>query len=149
MRLSGSILILLGGIFTNCLKASEITIYRWVDENNTVHFSQDLPKNSNYSQLTTTSSYQAKKNVLSKNAPHSPVDAPLTPSEKNDADVIAKNKEIIEKNCQTAKRNVKTLNATDEIMMIGTNGKNIVLSDKEKNAQRILAEEDIRLYCNE
>ncbi|WP_159821408.1 DUF4124 domain-containing protein [Colwellia sp. 20A7] len=41
--------------------AKDIPIYRWVDENNVVHFSQNQPKDSHYSELTANSSYKTKE----------------------------------------------------------------------------------------
>ena len=47
--------------FSTNVLAKDIPIYRWVDENNVVHFSQSQPKDDNYTELTTNSSYQAKE----------------------------------------------------------------------------------------
>lgn len=147
IRASAPLLLCFAAVISTNVIAKEIAIYRWVDENNVVHFSQHQPQNSNYSQLSTVSSYQARKKELPKSSSPTSVDAQLTQYEKNKAEVLAKNAEIAEKNCQAAKLNQKMLNSLDTIMITDTDGKNKALSDKEKEAQLALSKEHISLYC--
>ena len=134
-------------IFSTNVIAKDIAIYRWVDDNNVVHFSQNQPKNHNYSQLTTVSSYRAKENKLPKSTKIPSVDDQLSKYEKNKAEVLAKNAEIAEKNCKAAQLNEKTLNSFDSVMFTDSKGKNRALSDKEKRGQLALSKEHIDMYC--
>ena len=134
-------------IFSTNVMAKEIAIYRWVDDNNVVHFSQHQPKNNNYSQLTTFSSYKARKKALPEEDEHSSVDEQLTQYEKEQAEVFAKNKDIAEKNCKAALLNEKMLNSFDEIKITDAEGRNKTLSNKEKNAQLALSKKHIDIYC--
>ena len=76
------------------------------------------------------------------------LDEQLSKYEKDKAEVLAKNEEIADKNCQAAKLNEKMLNSFDKVMITDANGKNRALSDKEKKAQLALSKEHISLYCN-
>ena len=147
IRKSASIALWSAVIFSTNVIAKDIAIYRWVDKNNVVHFSQHQPKDENHSQLTTIASYQAKKRALPKNTNTPSVDEQLMKFETEKADVIAKNKAIAEKNCQAAQLNEKTLNSFELVMITGADGKNKSLSDKEKKAQLDLSKKHISMYC--
>lgn len=134
-------------IFSANVIAKDIAIYRWVDENNVVHFSQHQPKNNNYSQLTTISSFRAREKELPNGSDKLSADDQLSNYEKDKAEVLAKNAETAEKNCKAAKLNEKTLNAFDKVMFTDSEGKNRALTDKEKKAQLELSKEHISLYC--
>jgi hypothetical protein len=149
MNIDNSPLITLGFfiVFSSNVMANDIDIYRWVDENNVVHFSQDQPKNSRYSELNTVSSYQAAKQSPQKKVETPTVDDQLSDFEKNEAAAIAKNKEVADKNCQTAQLNEKTLNTLGAIILTDQSGEAKKLSDKEKKEQLELTKKHISLYC--
>ncbi len=147
IRNSTSIVLWSAVVFSTNVIAKDIAIYRWVDENNVVHFSQHQPQNDNYSELTTVASYQARKKELPNSANTASVDEQLSQYEKDKAEVLAKNEEIAEKNCKAAQLNEKTLNSFDSIMFTDSDGKNRALSDKEKKIQLALSKEHISLYC--
>lgn len=130
---------------TNAI-ATNIAIYRWVDENNVVHFSQNQPQNSNYSQLTTFASYKAKQQSANKQLPS--VDEQLSQNEKEQTKILEKNEVIAEKNCKAAQLNIKILNSFSKITTSDPDGKNRVLTDKEKKSQIILSNKHVDLYCN-
>ena len=150
MRYSNIIALCLVTGFSANVVASDISIYRWVDENNVVHFSQQHPKGSNFSQLTTVSSYKAAKMSAptpSTNTETPSVDEQLSRFEKEKAEVLAKNEKIAEKNCEAAKLNKEMLNTAKNVMLTDANGKNKTLSAKEKKSQLALSEKHISLYC--
>jgi alpha-D-ribose 1-methylphosphonate 5-triphosphate diphosphatase PhnM len=149
IRNSASIALWAAVIFSTNVIAKDIAIYRWVDENNVVHFSQHQPKNTNYSELTTFASYKAKKKALPEQANLPSVDEQLSKYEKDKAEVAAKNKEIAEKNCKAAQINVKTLNSFDTVMITDPDGKNRALTEKEKKAQLALSKKHINMYCEQ
>lgn len=134
-------------VFSTNVIAKDITIYRWVDENDVVHFSQHQPQNSNYSQLTTFASYQARERERPKSVPTASVDDQLYQYEKDKAELLANNAEIAEKNCKAAHLNEKMLNSFNKIMITDADGKNSVMSNKEKKAQLAVNKEHISLYC--
>ena len=134
-------------IFNANVIAKDIPIYRWVDENNVVHFSQHEPQKDNYSQLTSISSYRASEKQAAK-----PTELPsetelLSQYEQNKEQALALNKSISAKNCQAAQLNEKMLNTLDTVMVIDAKGQNKALSNKEKAAQLAVSQEHISLYC--
>jgi hypothetical protein len=133
-------------MFSTLATAKDIAIYRWIDENNIVHFSQHQPYDNNYSQLTTFASYKAKQRPDNKQLPS--VDEQLTQYEKDQAEIKEKNRVIAEQNCKAAKLNIKMLNSFNKVMTLDSDGKNRVLTEKEKEAQVILSNKHINLYCN-
>ena len=48
-------------LFSANITAKETVIYRWLDSNNVVHYSQHQPKSGEYTQLTTVSSFQTNE----------------------------------------------------------------------------------------
>lgn len=130
---------------TNAI-AKDIAVYRWVDENNVVHFSQHQPQDSNYSQLTTFSSYKAKK--LSKSKVKPSLDEQIEQSKNEHAEIAEKNKVIREKNCTAAQLNRKTLNSFSNVSMVGSDGNSRLLTDEEKAAQLKLSNNHVDLYCD-
>mgnify|MGYP005985746709 CR=1 FL=1 len=148
IRDSASIVLWSAVIFSTNVIAKDIAIYRWLDENNVVHFSQHQPKDSNYSQLTTVSSYRARENKRSNSDKRSTIDEQLSKYEQDKAEVFAKNKEIAKKNCKAAQLNEQTLNAFDSVMFTDANGQSRALSEKEKQAQLALSKEHISMFCD-
>lgn len=149
MNIHNSILITLclAVVFSASTSAKEVPVYRWVDENNVVHFSQHQPKNSEYDKLTTISTYKVQEPILPVPDELPPVDKPLSEVESERDEIIAKNKAIIEKNCEASKLNEKILSSTDRITSQGPDGKNFVLTEKEKKEKVALNRKNIELYC--
>jgi len=134
-------------VFSASTRAKEVPVYRWIDENNVVHFSQHQPKNSEYDKLTTISTYKVQEPSLPVPDELPPVDKPLSAIESERDEIIAKNKAIIEKNCEASKLNEKILSSTDRITSQGPDGKNFVLTEKEKKEKVALNRKNIELYC--
>ena len=136
----------------NCVNAKEIAIYRWVDKNNVVHFSQNLPQGDEYKELSTISSYKALSKAERKViAEQDAVDKKIEEQEKQQNDTVAKNKVTFEKNCKAAKLNIKMLTSLDDIHISeekddGTIG-NRPLSAAEKSEKLTLSKKHQELYC--
>lgn len=139
---------------SNCATAKDIAIYRWVDNNNVVHFSQNLPKGNNYKELSTISSYKALSKAQRKALAEEKNSAKLIEQQEKQRDmVIAKNKEIFEKNCKAARLNIKMLSSLEAVYVNeeksdGSIG-NRPLTAKEKIAKLTLSKEQETLYCGE
>jgi hypothetical protein len=127
--------------------AKDIAIYRWLDENNVVHYSQQQPQNVDYTQLTTVSSFQAKEKVPPGTTNKPTLDEQMSQYEKEKAEVFAKNAEIAKKNCKAAQLNQQMLNSFDKVMMTDADGTNRAMSDKEKKAQLVITKKQISMYC--
>jgi len=136
------------------LAAKEIAIYRWVDSDDVVHFSQNLPKTNNYSQLSTVSSFKAlSKEERQEMASQQDLEQHADDLQQQKTAENAQNKAIFEKNCKAAQLNIAMLNSHDDVLIIeeGSNGMKTerVLSDKEKTEKLALSEKHIDLYCKQ
>lgn len=135
-------------VFSANILAQETIIYRWLDENNVVHYSQQQPQNVNYTELTTASAFQAKEKLPLENINKPSVDDQISKYEKEKAEVLAKNAEIAKKNCKAAQLNRQMLNSFDNVMMADADGKEKVMSDKEKKEQLAINKKHISMYCS-
>lgn len=126
------------------VSAEDNVIYRWVDKNNVVHFTQHQPDHDNYTTI---------KMANSGNRSSSPAEALPKANENTTAKVPNKAEEkstiesTMEKRCQEAKTNVRTLNAFESVQFIDAEGNAKVLTEKEKNEQLKLSEKQVEVYC--
>lgn len=129
IKIYGFILLCLSGW---CL-ADNVTVYRWVDENNVVHFSQHQPKHDNYTELTMSNIVKPQVET-SKATGQNGIEEPikLLPSTEK---------------CEEAKANVRTLKAYDKIQYTDQKGTVLVLSEQEKGQQLEINEKLVEVYC--
>lgn len=113
--------------------ADNVTVYRWVDSNNVVHFSQHQPKHDNYTELLMSNSVKPEQNKTVP-APVQTTDAPITVPQTKDK-------------CEEAKANVKTLMGFDKIQYTDTNGVVQVLNETEKAQQLEINKKQVEVYC--
>ena len=127
--------------------ADDGVIYRWIDKNNVVHFSQHQPDHDNYTTLAITlSQKKAQSSVLNN------TDEQDKPYEK---EVVKLNKDdekseieaAMAQRCEEAKANVKTLMSFDNVQYINPKGEAKVLTATEKNQQITLSEKQVEVYC--
>lgn len=155
--LSFTAVCLVGALLTssvvNVVNAKEIAIYRWVDKNDIVHFSQNLPKGDEYREFSTISSYKAlSKAEREMIAEEDTAAQKVAVQEKQQDDVIAKNKATFEKNCKAARLNIKMLNSLNDIHINeeksdGTIGSR-PLTTSEKAEKMALSKNHENLYCD-
>lgn len=122
------------------ISAADITIYRWVDENNVAHFSQKQPEHDNYTTMTMANT-------------QAPSPAPIE-NEKinNENEQVDEDKEFIakenNKRCEEAKANLTTLENHKQVKYIDSDGKQHVLSKSDKEEQTVMTKKQIELYCS-
>jgi len=114
--------------------ADNVTVYRWVDKNNVVHFSQHQPTHNNYTELTLSNVVKVKKKIEEK---------AQIKSENQTALNITGSTE----RCEEAKANVRTLEAYDKIQYTDAQGQVQVLSPLEKQQQLEINKKQIEVYC--
>ncbi|MDO6446199.1 DUF4124 domain-containing protein [Colwellia sp. 1_MG-2023] len=113
--------------------AENVIVYRWVDSNNVVHFSQHQPKHDNYTEISMSNTVKAKtetKDDITENKPETPIKIAATPNK-----------------CDEAKANVETLKGFDKIQYTNAKGELQVLSDQEKVQQLAVNEKQVEVYC--
>jgi hypothetical protein len=156
-KLSFTVAFLTGALLTssivNSVNAKEIPIYRWVDKNDIVHFSEKLPQGDGYREFSTISSYKALSKAERKMiAEQGEAEQKVENHEKQQDEVMAKNKATYDKNCKAALLNIKMLNTLDEVHISeevsdGTIGSR-PLTPTEKAEKLALSKKHKGLYCN-
>jgi hypothetical protein len=124
-------IISLGLVFyVSYCSASELMVYRWLDKNNVVHFSQHQPIDDEYTQflISNQSKVISRADVM-----------PLLPTNKSglsksDKDNIPSTINTSEK-CMQAKENLAMLLAFKKLQYIDENGVKQILNEQEKNQQ--------------
>jgi hypothetical protein len=149
--------VLISTLFTacviNCANAKNIAIYRWVDKNNEIHFSQNLPQENEHTELSTVTSFKVlskrERKILadSKKA----TEAAQAPGKQQD-NVLAKNKDIYDKNCKSSKLNIKMLDFLDEIHISEEKKdgsfRSRTLTTAEKEEKMALSKKHVDIYCS-
>ena len=119
---------------------AEDVIYRWVDEKNIVHFSQQQPAHDNYTTLSINGSEQRRattenpnndqaENELDEEKPKSAID------------------EVMTKRCEEVKANKETLISFDRVQLKNADGELTILTEAEKAQQVAIADKQIEIYC--
>ncbi len=129
--------------FSNQTFSSELTVYRWVDKNNVVHFSQHQPVGDEYTQFLVSNQSKIISRADKVNGDISPEDN--TALQKNES-VISPTIDTSEK-CKEAKENVSMLMAFDKVQYTDENGKKQVLTKQEKQQQLAVNKKRTEVYC--
>lgn len=135
-------------IYSSVSVAANVTVYRWIDENNIVHFSQHQPAHDNYIEITMAGNKKTKEQNVTAN--------PLNESLPKSHELAAQqtSNELSEKKlnndqtlCQTAKDNLKTLTEFGNIQYKDADGNTKVLSKLEKQQQITINTTQAEVYC--
>ncbi|MBO9490297.1 DUF4124 domain-containing protein [Endozoicomonas sp. G2_1] len=128
------------------VSAEGMVIYRWVDEDNVVHFSQHQPSHNNYTEIT-----------MAKSATPAPSESPsvasdlsstLTNNETSPANQSLVAQKMAER-CEEAKQNIKTLTNFDDIQYTDEDGNTTLLSEEDKKQQLALSQRQVEVYCEQ
>lgn len=123
--------------------ADDRIIYRWVSEDNVVHFSQNQPASGQYTEIRVANTRLSKDNAESK------VD------KKSDSTALAKSKKIdtqiklpdLTEQCEEAKNNLATLTNFARVRFVDENGETQMLDDEQQKEQISINEKRIEVYC--
>jgi len=118
--------------------AADVTIYRWVDKKNIVHFSQNQPEHNNYTELT-----------ISKASAHNTQNEVAKKDDVQTKKLVVNESDLNKEKCLTAQTNLSTLESFDVIQYKTESGESKVLSDKQKNDQLVLNKKQVDLYCGD
>ncbi len=124
--------------FSAITYSANITIYRWVDDNNVVHFSQNQPEHSNFTEMTM---QKFKQKTHDRGAPQL---GELTISNDKEENIVSENKTA---RCLTAKNNLATLEKFELIQYKTDSGERKLLTAKEKKDQLVLNKQQVDLFC--
>ena len=142
-------------LFTFQVSADQI--YRWVDENGVVNYTQQKPRDTDAQAITTTSGApQVAEAPAAPPPPTSPATGqPLSPeqermleglraAEKTRQQEIAK---IKEENCQQSRDVLARLTVKSRIRVRGEDGDYRIMPEDERQTRIAEAQENIALYC--
>jgi hypothetical protein len=123
--------------------ASELMVYRWVDENNVVHFSQHQPVGNEYTEFLV--SNQSK--IISRaddigSSSISDKNLALDKSEANTPSTINMSEQ-----CKEAKENLSMLLGFDKVQYTNDKGIKQLLNEQEKKQQLEINKKRTEVYC--
>lgn len=124
---------------------ANVIIYRWVDENNVVHFSQNQPSAGDYTELSmenTKLTNSGKNDKPSKNIDNSLVK--LDPKEDGISENLTND---TTERCDEAKKNLATLTDFNRIRFVNSKGETQILNEAEQKEQITINKERVNLYC--
>jgi len=132
-------------VFSSFCFGQNVVVYRWVDENNVVHFSQQQPAHDNYTTITMSS---RSKPTTKSPQPTEPEEPSPTPSFNDENDTPSSVVSMtIEQRCEDAQNNIKTLSAFDQVQYTDSQGQVHILSKEEKRQQLLLSQKQVEIYC--
>lgn len=128
-------------IFCSNVIAKDTIVYRWVDNNNVVHYSHEHPADKDYSEVNIQVAYSAP---IIKSEPSTENDE----DNANDKQPTSQlSPEEITKNCESAQVNLKVLNSFERITIEDESGETRLLSNEEKQEQVELSKKYVDVYC--
>jgi len=119
--------------------AQDTIVYRWVDNNNVVHYSHEHPADKDYSEVKVHVAYTAPINK--------PSDDNLKQESKPETNNESLSTEEITKNCEAAQVNLKVLNSFERITVTDEDGSVRLLTDEEKQEQVEISHKYVDVYC--
>lgn len=131
--------------------AQDARVYRWVDSNNVVHFSFEHPSDKDYAEVDVKVSYKPVPKSNDSNTASSP--APLNTNNEIETQTeqlsseIEMNKELMAKNCEAAKVNIKVLGGYEKVLLKQEDGTERLLTPEEKQAQLELSQQQLKDFC--
>ena len=128
------------------VSAEGMVIYRWVDEDNVVHFSQHQPSHNNYTEITMAKSATPAPSESPSVA--SDVSSTLTNNETSPTNQSLVAQKMAER-CEEAKQNIKTLTNFDDIQYTDEDGNTTLLSEEDKKQQLALSQRQVEVYCEQ
>jgi hypothetical protein len=123
--------------------ANELMVYRWVDKNNVVHFSQHQPLGDEYTKFLVSN----ESKIISR------VDDIISPAISDKNLVLDKSEANIpstinmSEHCKQAKENLSMLLGFDKVQYTDENGLKQLLNKQEKQQQLEINQKRTEVYC--
>ena len=132
-------------VFSSVCFGENIVIYRWIDANNVVHFSQHQPAHDNYTTMTMSARSKKQKEQTTVEDDESSSQSSLIGSQDTEPSSVVTM--TIEQRCKDAQDNIKTLSAFDQVQYTDSQGQVHILSKEEKRQQLMLSQKQVEIYC--
>jgi len=124
--------------------AEKIKVYKWVDKNGVVTFSEYRPQEDDYIELEIEGD-----RVVGGNNEELDYDLSGLEREQVDEGVVEELNQKADEYCQKAKHNLSVLDSFKNVRVLDENGQPKVLSQDDVMEQRRLANRQVELFCNE
>jgi hypothetical protein len=124
---------------------ANVTIYRWVDENDVVHFSQNQPSTGSYTELTMDNAQTS--NSEKDNSATSSTDSLLVNADKKEDSISKSKTSNTAEKCDEARKNLATLTDFNRVRFVNSDGETQILNEEEQKEQILINKERINLYC--
>ncbi|MBA6391641.1 DUF4124 domain-containing protein [Colwellia sp. BRX10-3] len=132
-------------VYFDVSAAEQLTVYRWVDKENVVHFSQHQPDHDDYIEISMANNKKSSTIIDKANAPES-----YKISNNNFSDGNAKtdlDNELNDGKCVTARENINTLQNFDNIQYKDEKGNVRILTALDKQQQLEMNNKQAEVYC--
>jgi hypothetical protein len=137
MNIKTLLILLMILVYCNVLAAEELTVYRWIDKNNVVHFSQNQPSHDDYIEISMANNKKSSAIIDEKTSTEKPQPIDIVPSDTNDNN----------DKCVTARENIEILQNFDKIQYKDVKGNVKVLGAVEKEQQLAMNTKQAEVYC--
>ncbi len=149
-----SLIIILLICSTNVFSAS----YKWVDENNRTHYSEQPPGNNKKAKLLKSTSSSSANTTAASGTPAVPKTIAEQAAELDKAKLAKKeavskasqqqaNTDALKANCDGAKKNLTALQSGMRLVEIDAEGERSFLSDEQRQQKVARAQQDIKEFC--
>lgn len=125
--------------------ADQLTVYRWIDKDNVVHFSQHQPKDGDYIEISMANN-QKSTAVIEQENTTSPRQEPTL---SNGIDEDTGTGEGNNDKCNSARDNLNTLQNFDKIQYKDEKGNMKVLGAIEKEQQLAMNKKQVEVFCTD
>ena len=134
-------------VYSDVFAAEQITIYRWIDKEDVVHFSQNQPEHDDYIEVSMANNQKSSATIEKDKTANSEQvsDNSLLSAEENNEAIDSMNQH----KCITAKDNLSTLQNFDKIQYKDEQGNVKVLGALEKQQQLEMNKKQVEVYCTE
>lgn len=134
-------------VYSDVFAAEQITIYRWIDKEDVVHFSQNQPEHDDYIEVSMANNKKSSATIEKDKTANSEQvsDNSLLVAEENNEAIGNINQD----KCITARDNLSTLQNFDKIQYKDEQGNVKVLGALEKQQQLEMNKKQVEVYCIE
>lgn len=143
-----TVLIPLLCLFSLSIFAQKATVYRWVDDNNVVHYSHEHPTDKDYTQVNVKVAYAPITDKQNDNQAALNAQYADSKSKQLTDEQLAINEQTAQKNCDIATKNISVLSSLDNVSYTTDSGEAKLLTEEEKMQQLEISKEQQELYCN-
>lgn len=132
-------------VYFDVSAAEKMTVYRWFDEHNVVHFSQHQPDREDYIEISMSNNKKSSVIIAEASRDESFKLQNNTLAGSNEEGNV--NHELNDEKCLTARENITTLANFDKVQYKNRQGNVEILTALEKQQQLTMNRKQAEVYC--